>query len=153
MAVNDALGVGVAVVIGVTVSASVGVWLALAVGVCVVVPVGVEDAVTVAVSVGVTLAGAVKVTVQPAVSAEIGLPSVSASLLICSPSALEEPGAPTALKVTRAMLTCPEGDVLLAPLKAERRVIPLVNVPSSVTGAPENSLVVPPAMDAIVTTV
>ena len=54
--------------------------------------------------------------------------------------------------MTCATLASPVGDVRLAKLNAEIRVTPLVNVAALVIGAPVNWAVVPPAMEAIDTT-
>ena len=152
VAVADALGVAEAVADAVDVRVGVGELLGVFVGVCVGVSVTPEEGVAAAVPVGVTLTDPAKVTVHPAGLAEIGFPSVSVSLMICSPSALEDPADPRALNVTPPTLTNPVGDVMLAALNAEIRVIPLVNVPALVIGAPVNSFVVPPAIEAIDTT-
>lgn len=158
--VGEVVTVCVAVGAGVCVPVLVGVWVGVSVGVPVGVSVGVpvavevEEGVSVGVSVGVTLGvDGAKVTVHPAVLTEIEFPSVSVSLMICSPSAPDNPADPRALNVTRATLASPIGDVRLAALNAEIGVMPLANAAVLAIGAPPNSVVVPPAIEAIDTTV
>lgn len=140
MEVDVSDGVEVSVAVVVAVGEAVGVGVTVAVGGAVGIP-------------GVILAGGAKVTVQPGVLAAIGLPFVSVKVTICSPSTLDDPAEPIALNVTRATLISPVGDVRLVPLNAEIRVIPLANVAALVTGPLENSAVVPPAIEAMDTTV
>ncbi len=78
---------------------------------------------------------------------------VSTKLVISRASALDDPGGPPALKVMRAILTRPVGDERLERLPAEIEVLPLANSDGLANGEPENSAVVPPATEAIVTTV
>ena len=101
----------------------------------------------------VVVVGTVTETRQP-----IGVPGVmefefvSKRLLIVSPRLAEVFMLATVLNVTRATLTTPVGLVRLELWNAEIFVEPLVNVPEFVVGVPENSDVLPPITEAMVTT-
>lgn len=90
-------------------------------------------------------------TEQPPEVAAIAVPLVSARVTICSPIAAGLP--PMALNVTRATLTIPVGVSRLVVLKAANRDIPLRNEAGFEIGAAENSVVVPPCTEAMVTSV
>ena len=114
----------------------------------------VVDVVVVVELVVVVVVGTVTETRQP-----IGVPGVmefefvSKRLLIVSPRLAEVFMLATVLNVTRATLTTPVGLVRLELWNAEIFVEPLVNVLEFVVGVPENSAVLPPATDAMVTIV
>jgi len=96
--------------------------------------------------------GPVTDTLQPApVAGRIGMESVSKRWLTVSPMDAVVRAVATTSKVIRATLTLLVGDARLTLWKAERFVVPRSVVFSA--GAAENSLAVPPAAEAIFTTV
>src|SRR5437667_3403897 len=96
--------------------------------------------------------GPVTDTLQPApVAGRIGMESVSKRWLTVSPMSAVVRAVATTSKVIRATLTLLVGDARLTLWKAERFVVPRSVVFSA--GAAENSLAVPPAAEAIFTTV
>jgi len=102
----------------------------------------------------VVVVGTVTETRQPiGVPGVMGFEFVSKRLLIVSPRLAEVFMLATVLNVTRATLTTPVGLVRLELWNAEIFVEPLVNVLEFVVGVPENSVVLPPATDAMVTIV
>ena len=101
----------------------------------------------------VVVVGTMIDTRQPiGVDGVMGFEFVSKRLLIVRPT-LAEPVVATVLNMTRATLTTPVGLVRLELWNAEILVEPLVNVPEFVVGLLENSAVLPPITEAIVTTV
>jgi len=96
--------------------------------------------------------GPVTDTLQPApVAGRIGMESVSKRWLTVSPMDAVVRAVATTSKVIRATLTLPVGDARLTLWKAEMFVVPRSVVFSA--GAAENSRAVPPAAEAIFTTV
>ena len=96
--------------------------------------------------------GPVTDTLQPVpVAGRIDVESVSKRLLTVSRMDAVVRAAATTLKVILPTLTMPVGDVRLTLWKAETFVVPGSGV--FIAGAAENSVVFPPAAEAIVTTV
>jgi hypothetical protein len=110
--------------------------------------------VVVEVLVVVVVVGTVTETRQPiGVTGVMGLELVSKRLLTVRPRLAELFMLATVLKVTRATLTTPVGPSSRVVWNAEILVEPLVNVLEFVVGLPENSDVLPPITEAMVTTV
>jgi len=84
------------------------------------------------------------------VAGTIATALVSNTWLAVSPTAAVVAAVLISLKVTLATLTTPFGESRLALWKADTFVVPGVAV--LVVGGPENSAVLPPATEAIVTT-
>jgi hypothetical protein len=102
----------------------------------------------------VVVVGTVTDTRQPiGVTGVIGLEFVSNRLSTLRPRLAELFMLATVLKVTCATLTTPVGPSSRELWSAEIFVEPLVNVPEFVVGVLENSEVLPPVTEAIVTTV
>lgn len=118
------------------------------VGVLVVVVVVVVDVVV------VVVVGTVTETRQPiGVTGVMGFELVSKRLLTVRPRLAEPFAIAAVLNVTRATLTTPVGPSSREVWNAEILVEPLVNVLEFVVGLPENSDVLPPITEAMVTTV
>ncbi len=102
----------------------------------------------------VVVVGTVTGTRQPiGVTGVIELEFVSKRLSTVRPRLAELFMVATVLKATRATLTTPVGPSRRELWNAETFVEPLVNVPGFVVGAVENSDVLPPITEAMVTTV
>ena len=90
-------------------------------------------------------------TLQPVpVAGRIATESVSKRVFTVRPMSVVVLAVAATSKVIMATLTMPVGDVRLALWKPERLVVPGVGV--FVVGLPENSAVLPPAIDATVRT-
>jgi hypothetical protein len=107
--------------------------------------------VEVALVVVVVVAGPVSDTLQPVpVDGRIGMELVSKRSFTVRAMSVVVLVLAVTLKVIIATLTTPVGDVRLAVWKAASLAVPGIGV--FVVGAPENSVVVPPATDASVKT-